>query len=116
AWVALSARSLQVADLFADGPAATAALWRFLLDVDLVKEVTADSRPLDDPVDLLLADPHDLSVTAVDDELWLRLVDVPTALAARGYADAPPVLLGVHDPFREANAGVYRIARGTAER
>jgi predicted acetyltransferase len=116
AWVDLSARSLQVADLFADSTAAAAALWRFLLDVDLVKEVTADSRPLDDPVDLLLADPHDLSVTAVEDELWLRLVDVPTALAARGYADAPPVLLGVHDPFREANAGVYRIAGGTAER
>ena len=28
----------------------------------------------------------------------------------------PPVLLGVHDPFLEANAGVYRIAGGTAER
>ena len=27
-----------------------------------------------------------------------------------------PVLLGVHDPLREANAGVYRIAGGTAER
>jgi predicted acetyltransferase len=43
-------------------------------------------------------------------------VDVPAALAARGFADAPPVLLGVHDPFRETNAGVYRIAGGTAER
>ena len=111
-----TARRMQVEDLHADGVAAAAALWRFLLDIDLVGEVTAWARPLDDPLDLLLADPRDLTVTGIEDELWLRLVDVPTALAARGFADAPPVLLGVHDPFRETNAGVYRIAGGTAER
>ena len=43
-------------------------------------------------------------------------MDVPAALAARGFAAAPPVLLGVHDTLRETNAGVYRIAGGTAER
>ena len=112
----IAGRALQVEDLHAGGPAAEAALWRFLLDVDLISEVTAWARPLDERLDLLLADPRDLTVTGVEDELWLRLVDVPAALAARGFADAPPVLLGVHDPFLEANAGVYRIAGGTAER
>jgi predicted acetyltransferase len=111
-----AARPLQVEDLHADSVTAAAALWRFLLDVDLVGEVTAWARPLDDPIDLLLADPRDLTVTGVEDELWLRLVDVPAALAARSFADAPPVLLGVHDTLRETNAGVYRIAGGTAER
>lgn len=109
-------RSLDVEDMHADGPHATAALWRFLLDVDLVGEVTAWGRPLDEPLDLLLADPHDLTVTGVGDELWLRLVDVPAALAARSFGAAAPVLLGVHDPLLEDNAGVYRIAGGTAER
>jgi predicted acetyltransferase len=109
-------RTLQVEDLHADNAAATAALWRFLLDVDLVGEVTAWLRPVDERLDLLLADPRDLTVTGIEDELWLRLVDVPTALAARTFADVPSVLLGVHDPFRETNAGVYRIAGGTAER
>ncbi len=112
----IATRALQVEDLHTGGAAAAAALWRFLLDVDLVGEVTAWARPLDEPLDLLLADPRDLTVTGVEDELWLRLVDVPVALAARGFAAVPPVLLGVHDPFREANAGVYRIADGTAER
>jgi predicted acetyltransferase len=111
-----ASRALQVEDLHACGPAAAAALWRFVLDVDLIGEVTAWSRPLDERLDLLLADPRDLTVTGVEDELWLRLVDVPAALAARGFADTPPVLLGVHDPFREVNAGVYRIAGGAAER
>ena len=83
-----AARPLQVEDLHADNVAATAALWRFLLDVDLVGEVTAWLRPLDERLDLLLADPRDLTVTGIEDELWLRLVDVPTALAARTFADA----------------------------
>jgi predicted acetyltransferase len=109
-------RPLRVDDLHADGQAAAAALWRFLLEVDLVGEVTAWGRPLDEPLDLLLADPRDLSVAGMDDELWLRLVDVPAALAARSFADTEPVLLGVHDPFLPDNAGVYRIGGGTAER
>jgi predicted acetyltransferase len=109
-------RPLQIEDLHADGVGATAALWRFLLDVDLIGEVTAWGRPLDDPLDLLLVDHRDLTVNRIDDELWLRLVDVPAALAARSYGDAGPLLLAVHDPLLERNAGVYRIAGGTAER
>jgi predicted acetyltransferase len=112
----IATRPLDVEDLHADGAPATAALWRFLLGVDLISEVTAWARPLDEPLDLLLADPRDLTVTGVEDELWLRLVDVPAALAARSFGDADPVLLGVHDAMLETNAGVYRIAGGTAER
>ncbi len=41
---------------------------------------------------------------------------MPAALAARSYGAAAPVLLAVHDPFLAANAGVYRIADGAAER
>jgi predicted acetyltransferase len=109
-------RPLHVQDLHADGTAAASALWRFLLEIDLIGEITAWGRPLDEPLDLLLHDPRDVTVTGIDDELWLRLVDVPAALAARSFVDAGPVLLGVHDPFLEGNAGVYRIAGGTAER
>jgi predicted acetyltransferase len=108
--------ALRLQDLHATTPGAHAALWRFLLGVDLVSEVTAWSRPRDEPLDLLLADARELSVTGEADELWLRLVDVPAALAARTFAPAPPVLLAVHDPFLPDNAGVYRIAGGTAER
>lgn len=110
-----AARPLRVLDLQAAGPAAAAGLWRFLLDVDLVGEITAVGRPLDEPLDLLLEDPRDVTVTDVEDELWLRLVDVAAALAARTWGDSGPVLLGVHDPFLDRAAGLYRIAGGTAE-
>lgn len=108
--------TLAVKDLHAAGPGATAGLWRFLLDVDLVGAVEADLRPLDEPLELLLADPRDCTVTGVDDETWLRIVDVPAALAARSWGEAEPVLLGVHDPLLHANSGVYRIGDGAAER
>jgi predicted acetyltransferase len=109
-------RTLEVADLHAADVGATAALWRFLLGVDLVASVQAHLRPLDEPLELLLADPRACAVTGNEDETWLRLVDVPEALAARTYDAADPVLIAVHDGFLEANSGVYRIADGGAER
>ncbi|MHA6618283.1 GNAT family N-acetyltransferase [Pseudonocardia sp. DLS-67] len=109
-------RSLDVADLHAVDVAATAGLWRFLLGVDLVESVQAYLRPLDEPLELLLADPRACAVTGTEDETWLRLVDVPEALAARGYGAADPVLIAVHDGFLEENSGVYRICDGSAER
>jgi predicted acetyltransferase len=109
-------RSLDVADLHAADVGATAALWRFLLGVDLVEKVEAHLRPLDEPLELLLTDPRACAVTGQADETWLRIVDMPAALGARRYGDSGPVLLGVHDGLLEANSGVYRIADGGAER
>jgi predicted acetyltransferase len=86
------------------------------MGVDLVEDVQARLRPLDEPLELLLADPRACAVTGNEDETWLRLVDVPSALAARSYGPAEPVLLAVHDAFLEGNAGVYRIAGGSVER
>jgi predicted acetyltransferase len=114
------ARPLQVLDLHAADVPATAGLWRFLLGVDLVTHVEAEKLPLDDPLELLLAHPRDRAVTGAEDETWLRLVDVPAALAARAFPvhgpDAGPVLLAVHDTLLPDNAGVYRLGGGTAER
>lgn len=109
-------RTLDLVDLHAADVAATAGLWRFFLSVDLVGAVRAELRPLDEPLELLLADPRACAVSGQRDEVWLRLVDVPAALAARCYRTAHPLLLAVHDPLLERNAGVYRIADGTVER
>jgi predicted acetyltransferase len=113
-------RGMRLSDLHAADTGAVAGLWRFLLGVDLTEGVEASLRPLDEPLELLLADPRDCAVTGQDDESWLRLVDVPAALAARAFPAGPvavePVLLAVHDPLLAANTGVYRLGGGTAER
>ena len=108
--------TLHVEDLHVADTTSAAGLWRFLLGVDLIAHVEA-AVPVDDPLDLLLADPRDAVVTGLADETWLRLVDVPAALTARSFrADVAPLLLAVHDPLLPDNAGVYRIAGEGAER
>ncbi|MFC4947763.1 GNAT family N-acetyltransferase [Pseudonocardia sp. GCM10023141] len=106
---------MSVLDLQSVDLNATAGLWRFLLGLDLVGTLEAH-RPVEEPLELMLADPRDCATTALEDETWLRIVDVPAALAARSWGSGEPVLLGVHDPLMASNAGVYRIADGTAER
>lgn len=108
-------RGLYIPDMHVTSGEGAAALWRFALSIDLIADLQS-RRPLDDPLDLLLADPRDCRTIGIDDETWLRIVDVPTALAARSYAPAEPVLLGVTDAMFPGNDGVYRIADGAAKR
>ncbi len=109
-------KTLEVADLFAGSATAFAGLWRFLLGVDLVDRIFADSRPLDDPIELLLADHRSGNVDRIGDEHWIRLVDVPRALATREYGHAAPVVLEVTDPLLPGNSGTYRVTPDGAER
>lgn len=109
---------LEVDDFCADGPESWAALWRFLLAVDLVDEIRAPLRPLDEPLEPMFVDRRVVETTAIDDETWLRLVDVPAALAARTWGELAPavgsVVIEVRDPLLPANSGRYRISDGTA--
>lgn len=102
-------RTLHVNDMFWTTPAAFAGLWRFLLGIDLVDEIKAEERPLDEPIEHILADHRRVSSDGVGDEHWLRLVDVPTALGAREYGRGEPVVIEVTDPILPANSGTYRV-------
>lgn len=101
--------TVRVADLQAADAAAEASLWRFLLGLDLVTDVLAADRPLDEALPWWLRDSRACQVDRVDDDLWVRLVDVPRALAARGYGPAEPVVFEVRDAVLPENAGSYRI-------
>ncbi|MCE0762212.1 GNAT family N-acetyltransferase [Pseudonocardia kujensis] len=102
---------LELADLHAATPQATAGLWRFLLGIDLLRAVSAHLRPLDEPLDLFLEDPRACRTTGVGDETWLRLLDVPAALAARSWGETAgePLRLRVHDALFPANDGVHLV-------
>jgi hypothetical protein len=81
----------EVHDLFGATPAVEVALWSYLVGIDLVRTYTADERPEDDVARWAFADPRAFLVTERYDEQWLRLLDVPVALAARSAK-----LFGVH--------------------
>jgi predicted acetyltransferase len=109
-------KNLHLVDMFTGTPAAFAGLWRFLLGIDLVDRIVAEARPLDEPIELILEDHRLSTVDRVGDEHWIRLVDVPAALAAREYGTAGPVVVEVDDPLLPANSGTYRLGPGGAER
>lgn len=101
--------TIEVRDLHAADPAASADLWRFVLGIDLATDVTARKRALDEDLSLLLEDPRLFQVEGRVDETWLRLLDVPAALSARTWGEAAPVVLRVRDALFPANDGPLRI-------
>ncbi|MFD9890564.1 GNAT family N-acetyltransferase [Amycolatopsis sp. NPDC059027] len=110
------AATMDLTMLYSATPQAFAGLWRYLLSVDLVDRIRTEARPLDEPIDLLLTDPRQVTTTCLADESWLRLVDVPAALAAREYRGDDPVVLEVTDPLLPTNSGRYRISADGAAR
>ncbi|MER6776477.1 MULTISPECIES: GNAT family N-acetyltransferase [unclassified Streptomyces] len=101
---------VEVADLDALDPAATAALWRYLFEIDLTATVRAGRRPADDPLLHLVSDVR-RARPVVRDSLHLRLVDLPAALEARAYAAPLDVVMEVEDAFCPWNEGRWRLVR-----
>jgi predicted acetyltransferase len=106
---------LRTLEVVATTPAATASIWRYLLDVDWTKSVSAGLQPVDHPLFLLLARPN-FSKPTLSDGLWVRLVDVGAALSGRSYADDAPLVLDVRDAFCPWNEGRWRLEGGEAAR
>lgn len=101
--------TLELREMISYDARARARLWRYLLDVDLIRKVSAWGRPLDEPLRWLLADPRRMRVTATGDQTWIRLVDLPNALAARRYTGSGKVVIEVTDPFLTWNDGRYAL-------
>ena len=68
--------SITVWEVMALTTPAEAALWRWLLDTDLVVTATAQLRPAVDPLALLLADRRRMAPT-LGEGLYVRVIDVP---------------------------------------
>ncbi len=103
------AGTVQVEAFEAVSSAAYGALWHLLTDLDLSRRVVAARRPGDEPLRWMLADPRAMRVTRSADNLWLRLIDVGAALAARTYPAAASLVLDVHDAMLPENQGRWRL-------
>jgi predicted acetyltransferase len=114
-WFVSDQRTIVVEDFFAPTADAYLGLMRFLLELDLIDRVTFWMLPVDDPLPLLLLDRRAARVTAVHDETWLRVVDVPRALTARRYEGEGAVTIAVNDPLLQSNSASFSISADGAE-
>lgn len=99
-------------DLAGVDPAARAALWRFLFDLDLTSSLKTRGRPLDEDWQHLVSDVRRCGLQ-VRDSLYVRPVDVGAALQARTYQAPVDVVLEVTDDFCPWNAGRWRLSGDT---
>lgn len=109
-----SAHDLDVRALFAESPDAYAALWRFVLEHDLVGTVKAWLQAPVPPVQWMVADRRAITATLTDHQ-WLRILDVPRALASRAYAAPLRVSIRVTDPLGFADGAWHVDIDGKGE-
>ena len=110
-------QEIRIRDLAWLTPGAYRSLWSFVKRHDLVGSVRWNNAPADDPALEFFLEPRLLN--ARDDEgMWLRIVDVPMALAGRGWDADGELTLGIaEDRIAPWNVGTWRlgVSGGTAE-
>jgi predicted acetyltransferase len=103
--------ALSVREMVGVDAGASAALAADLLSRDLTTEFRIRGRPVDDPLLYQLADPR-RARPRLKDALWVRIIDVPGALARRRYAGPADVVIEVRDDLLPSNAGRWRLTTG----
>ncbi len=98
---------LHVRTVAAETDEAYAALYRYLLDVDMIGELQHFTAS-DDPAVHLLADLRQ-ALRSRTDSLWVRIVDVDRALPLRRYLSDVDTVLDVRDEFCPWNHGRWRL-------
>ena len=103
-------RGVFVEELCTLSDLAYTSLWRYLLGIDLTEELRTSGRPVDEPVRYLFEDQRQLRTASWGDRSWVRLVNVPRALALRRYEEEGVLVIEVHDPFCPWNEGRFAIS------
>ncbi len=84
------------------------SLWEWIFGIDLIGTVRSWRSPFPLPLQLMVTEPRRLGMTMTDG-LWLRLIDLPAALAARTYRGPAGLVLEVTDEFCPRNAGRWQL-------
>ncbi|MFL5777321.1 MAG: GNAT family N-acetyltransferase [Chloroflexota bacterium] len=99
---------LEVMELLGRDAASEQAMWRWALDIDLVATIKGSRQPIPHPLILQLSEPRRLGLHAKDG-LWLRIVELPAALEARGYGADGRLVFDMTDDFCPWNAGRWAL-------
>lgn len=90
--------AVRISYLLSETDDAYASLWRFFIELDLVAEVRAEERAVDEPLLWMISDQRAATVT-VRDHQYVRILDVPEVLGARTFGAAGLLALEVDDPI-----------------
>jgi predicted acetyltransferase len=99
---------VSVREVMAVDPAARAALYRYLFDLDLMGSAQLSHVAVDDPLLHWLRNTRHAK-PVLEDCLYVRVVDLPRALTGRSYATDVDVVLDVSDRTCPWNAGTWRL-------
>jgi predicted acetyltransferase len=108
-----SAGIVEVEELVALTPQARYDLWSYLLAIDLAGRLDAPLLPVDDPLVALLRNPRTAETTQ-HDALWVRLLDVPSAIAGRAWSAEARLTVELTDDLLPQNAGRWLLDVGPA--
>jgi predicted acetyltransferase len=104
-----AAGEAMVREVVSTSPESHAAIWSFLLGLDLVRKLRWELAPVDDPLPHMLTEARAVKSDLYGDALWVRLVDLPRALRERTYAQPFEVVLEVADDVCPWNAGRWAL-------
>ncbi|MDE0131345.1 MAG: GNAT family N-acetyltransferase [bacterium] len=98
--------TLRLEEMIALTPAAYAGLWNFLVNQDLVRQLRAWNVPAETALHQLFANFREAQT--LNDGLWLRILDVESALSSRRYSADGSLVFEVFDPMT-AKLSRYRL-------
>ena len=101
-------KDIRVAEAIAASDEAAAALWRFCFGIDLGEEISAGTRPVDDPLPWMLVDMRKLDMLR-HDGIWSRILDVQAVLASRSYSSDGKLSLKIGDDFLGVSNGTFDL-------
>lgn len=100
--------ALVVWELVGESVAVELALWRALVEHDLVATV-AGPIAVDHPLWDVVLDARQVGIDWQQDLLWARPLDVAALLAARRYSSPGRLVVGVDDPFLPQVGGSFEL-------
>ncbi|MCM2475007.1 GNAT family N-acetyltransferase [Rhizobium sp. CG5] len=115
-WFTSPRRSVVIDDLVAHDNEAWQCLIGYLFRQDILHRAVFPSRPVDDPLPLLLHNPRTLEISGQRDESWVRPLNLEALLVARSYGGSRQIAIAVEDEVFPDNRGVWSLGPQGAER
>ena len=107
-WTDFPKGEIHVVEVITSTLAAHRALWHYLTNIDLYPNVRYWNAPVDDELPWQVTEPRRVQ-RSICDSLWVRLIEVPRALAGRRYCGSGKIVFAVDDSFIPANSGHYEL-------